>query len=288
MRCFRRLFRRLFSNASHGEMKTETKKFWARWCGPFWIFFTMIIISLVVIFFCFARLSNKENRVLVPLYLSLVGISALCLYLVNCVDPGTVKRDSHRGSKILCCEEKNEGEGLLNSENLDEDLNPNNETEKEFADSQGRMQKYKWCHTCLLWRPPRSSHCRLCNKCFMRFDHHCPVVGNCIAQNNHRFFSSFLIIVALAWFTGVVAAILRLNHIYSAKNKRSTMDTYLLFFFVLISICYIPALLCFGIYHGFNVICDYTTRERIKRLEHEKDIRQNCIDICCSPVVSRE
>ena len=34
----------------------------------------------------------------------------------------------------------------------------------------GQQVKLKWCATCQIWRPPRASHCGLCNNCYGKMD----------------------------------------------------------------------------------------------------------------------
>ncbi|CAG5027195.1 unnamed protein product [Parnassius apollo] len=68
----------------------------------------------------------------------------------------------------------------------------------------GRPVKLKYCFTCKMFRPPRASHCSLCDNCVDRFDHHCPWVGNCVGKRNYRYF--YLFVVSLSFLAVFVFA----------------------------------------------------------------------------------
>jgi len=58
----------------------------------------------------------------------------------------------------------------------------------------GERRQCKWC---LKYKPDRCHHCRVCNMCILRMDHHCPWVYNCIGFRNHKYFFLILIYAAV-------------------------------------------------------------------------------------------
>ena len=59
------------------------------------------------------------------------------------------------------------------------------------------MKIISYCFKCSLIRPVRCHHCSVCNKCILRMDHHCPWVGTCVGQLNHKYFLLFLLYATL-------------------------------------------------------------------------------------------
>ncbi|KAI8638787.1 DHHC palmitoyltransferase-domain-containing protein, partial [Parasitella parasitica] len=55
----------------------------------------------------------------------------------------------------------------------------------------------RWCHACQIWKPDRAHHCRVCDACVLRMDHHCPWVNGCVGAFNYRYYIQFLCYVSL-------------------------------------------------------------------------------------------
>ncbi|KAI0760968.1 zf-DHHC-domain-containing protein [Trametes elegans] len=57
------------------------------------------------------------------------------------------------------------------------------------------------CRKCGEMRPERSHHCRICNRCVLKYDHHCPVrINQCVGLHNERHFVLFMVYLVISSF----------------------------------------------------------------------------------------
>ncbi|WVQ80763.1 hypothetical protein IAT38_002868 [Cryptococcus sp. DSM 104549] len=67
----------------------------------------------------------------------------------------------------------------------------------------------KYCETCESYRPPRSSHCRLCGNCVDGIDHHCSYLHTCVGKRNYF---SFLVLLTSASISDIYIVIFSAIH----------------------------------------------------------------------------
>lgn len=65
------------------------------------------------------------------------------------------------------------------------------------------------CKHCGGWKPPRTHHCRTCNRCVLKMDHHCPWVNNCVGFRNQKFYMLYIIYNELMCGGGFLLAAVR-------------------------------------------------------------------------------
>jgi len=85
------------------------------------------------------------------------------------------------------------------------------------------QEAFKYCNTCKIYSPPRTSHCPYCDNCIEVFDHHCPFVGNCVGRRNYRFFVAFLaclVLYGLSMILGFIFATLAKTQNYKLFQSR--------------------------------------------------------------------
>mmetsp|Transcript_33695 Transcript_33695/g.94669 ORF Transcript_33695/g.94669 Transcript_33695/m.94669 type:complete len:352 (+) Transcript_33695:2-1057(+) len=166
----------------------------------------------------------------------------------------------------------------------------------------GHCYTIKFCTTCNIYRPPRTTHCTVCENCVERFDHHCPWLGNCIGKRNYRFFYFFVLCTAALnalVFATSLAHVVVLCQEFEKEDPGSGVGRSLvlalgeaplaaaLVVYGAITVWFTNGLL---VYHTFLVCINQTTYEQIKgaymggRNPFYRGVLDNWREMFCTPI----
>ena len=157
-------------------------------------------------------------------------------------------------------------------------------TQKQQVTLGGTSHVLKWCRTCHIYRPPRTSHCSVCNVCVERFDHHCPWVGNCIGSGNYRMFLVFLVLCGV-YFALVSSVCGRIG--FKKDDVADAIPEIVLGGLSILGGGFVLSLLVF---HSWLVATNQTTYERVKsrwqQLGENPFDKGSYTENCCSVLVA--
>ena len=122
---------------------------------------------------------------------SLTILSLICYYLCHTTNPGDAEDWALERPDLIL-------------------VNQYHELELKKDEEEGANLPF--CKICNKPKPPRTSHCSRCRACRVRMDHHCDLIGNCVAYKNHKYFVLYLLYTTIGCLYSVGLQIRFLVH----------------------------------------------------------------------------
>ncbi|KAH9328473.1 hypothetical protein KI387_000581 [Taxus chinensis] len=229
---------------------------------------TLVLIIIPVAVFCSLVASKLVNKFPHHLGIFIMAIAIIftvydlfLLLLTSARDPGIIPRNAHPP-------EPEEDYDTATSTEWGGGQTPRLKLPRtKDVIVNGIPVKIKYCDTCMLYRPPRCSHCSICNNCVERFDHHCPWVGQCIGQRNYRYFFMFvfsttmLCIYVFAFCWVLIKKIMEEHQDGLWKAMKKTPASIVLIAYTFIAVWFVGGLTSF---HLYLISTNQTTYENFR------------------------
>ncbi|KAI0789970.1 zf-DHHC-domain-containing protein [Abortiporus biennis] len=159
--------------------------------GPLFVFLAWVLLSLgAVSFFNVIQPTLRLPYISTPICV-LIAVNLFGHYYYACtVPPGFITDPPlHPKNNILWAKKRKTARNIaLTGVRWSDDVAITKAT-------------YTKCKRCGEMRPERAHHCRICNRCVLKYDHHCPVwINGCIGLHNERHFILFMLyLIISAW-----------------------------------------------------------------------------------------